>query len=288
MRSEPPAGFRIGELSRRTGVSPELLRAWERRYGLLQPARTNGGYRLYSAADEDRVRRVQAGLAQGLSTAEAAAGALQADADVPAGDADGLAGRTADLAVRLDAFDEPGTQLVLDRLLAEFTVETVLAEVLLPFFRRLGQRWADGQASVASEHFASNIIRGRLGGLAPGWGQGQGPCALLACPPGERHDLGLMAFGIVLHRNGWRVQYLGADTPAEELAQAAGAVRPDLTVLSAAAPRRFQPHVASLSRLAAVCPVGLAGAGATQALADATGARLLPGDPVAEAQRAAA
>lgn len=92
----------------------------------------------------------------------------------------------------------------------------------------------------------------------------------------------------MLHRNGWRVHYLGADTPTDELAQAARTVRPALTALSAAVPGRYQPHVADLSRLAAEFPLGLAGAGATQALADATGARLLAGNPVVEARRAAA
>ena len=288
MTGEPPAKFRIGELSRRTGVSTQLLRAWERRYGLLQPIRTSGGYRLYTESDEHRVRRVQGNLARGLSAAEAAAAALQADGATRAHDRPGLAGRAPALAASLEAFDEAAAQAALDRLLADFTVESVLADVILPYLRDLGQRWADGQASVAGEHFASNIIRGRLAGLARGWSQGQGPRALLACPPGERHDLGLMAFGIVLHRNGWRVHYLGTDTPVAELTAAARQIRPGLAVLAAVTPAHFQSHVADLSRLAASVPLGIAGAGATQALALATGARLLAGDPVTEAQDAQA
>jgi DNA-binding transcriptional MerR regulator len=287
MPGEPGTGLRIGELSRRTGVSPQLLRAWESRYGLLQPARTAGGYRLYSEADEQRVRLVQADLARGLSAAEATAAALAAAAG-PAEEAHGLAPGAAALAASLDAFDEPAAQAVLDRLLADFTVESVLTGVLLPGLRQLGQRWADGQTSVACEHFASNIIRGRLAGLARGWGQGQGPRALLACPPGELHELGLMAFGIVLHRHGWRVHYLGTNTPVTELAQAARDIRPDLTVLAATVPARYQPHVTELARLAEAVPLALAGAAATQDLARATGARLLAGDPVTEAQDARA
>ncbi len=71
-----PAVLRIGELSRRLGVSDHVLRAWERRYGLLRPVRSAGGFRLYSEADLDRVRRMQAHLAQGLSAAEAARAAI--------------------------------------------------------------------------------------------------------------------------------------------------------------------------------------------------------------------
>ncbi|HVD14550.1 MAG TPA: MerR family transcriptional regulator, partial [Actinomycetota bacterium] len=75
-----PGYLRIGELARRTGVSPELLRAWERRYGLLRPARTQGGYRLYTAADEARIRRMRAYLARGVAAAEAARLAVDAEA----------------------------------------------------------------------------------------------------------------------------------------------------------------------------------------------------------------
>ena len=284
----PLPGLRVGELSRRTGVSAQLLRAWERRYGLLQPARSAGGYRLYAEADERRVRRMRAYLAQGLSAAEAARATLNtADpALLPSAESPGLAGGAASLARCLDAFDEPAAQAVLDRLLADFTVEAVLGQAILPYLHDLGDRWARGQASVACEHFASNILRGRLAGLARRWGDGHGPAALLACPPQEQHDLGLMAFGIVLHRNGWRVHYLGTDTPMGELTQAARELRPELAVLAAVTPKRYHRHVAELTRLAAALPVGLAGAGATRALTAATGARLLPSDPVTEAQQA--
>jgi DNA-binding transcriptional MerR regulator len=287
MSPEPLPGFRIGELSRRTRVSAQLLRTWERRYWLLQPARSPGGYRLYTEADEQRIRRMQDHLAQGLSAAEAARAALRPDAAVTSpAPGQGLADGTAALAASLDAFDEPAAQAVLDRLLADFTVESVLSQVILPYFHDLGQRWATGQASVACEHFASNIVRGRLAGLARGWGDGHGPRAILACPPGEQHDLGLMAHGIVLHRNGWRVHYLGTDTPIGELTQATADIRPELAVLAAVTPSRYLPHTADLARLAAVTPLGLAGAGATQAITASTGARLLADDPVTEAHRA--
>jgi DNA-binding transcriptional MerR regulator len=284
---EPVPGVRIGELSRRTGVSAQLLRAWEQRYGLLQPARSAGGYRLYTEDDERRVRRMQAYLDRGVSAAEAARAALGADrAYTPQPGGEGLLGEAMALARSLDSFNEPAAQAVMDRLLADFTVESVLGQVILPYLHDLGERWARGQASVACEHFASNILRGRLAGLARGWGDGGGPAAVLACPPGEQHDLGLMAFGIVLHRNGWRVHYLGTDTPMGELAQVVRDVHPRLAVLAAVAAERYQPHAADLTRLAAAVPLSLAGAGASQALAAATGAQLMAGDPVAEAQRA--
>jgi MerR family transcriptional regulator, light-induced transcriptional regulator len=293
---EPPVDaplLRIGELSRRLGVSDHVLRAWESRYGLLQPIRSQGGFRLYSEADETRVRRMQAYLADGLSAAEAAratlAGGVGADPvraaepqdAAPPGDASRAA-----LQQALDAFDEPAAQAVLDRLLADLSVPAVLRDVVMPYLADLGERWQRGTASVTLEHFASNVIRGRLAGLARGWGSGHGPRALLACPPGELHDLALMVFGIVLNRNGWRIEYLGTSTPIEELERAVDATRPDLVVLAATMPKALKPLRPALASLARRVPLALAGAGATAQIASAVGARLMAGDPVTEAERA--
>jgi MerR family transcriptional regulator, light-induced transcriptional regulator len=270
-----------------------VLRAWENRYGLLQPVRSPGGFRLYSEADEWRIRRMQAYLADGLSAAEAARAALSGDASTPPGRPAGppLAasagdGLSAALRQALDAFDEPAAQAVLDRLLADLSVPAVLRDVVLPYLADLGERWQLGTASVAMEHFASNVIRGRLAGLARGWGSGHGPQALLACPPGELHDMALMVFGIVLHRNGWRIGYLGASTPVEELERAVEASHPDLVVLAATRAETLEPLRPELASLARRAPLALAGAGATTQIATAAGARLIAGDPVTEAERA--
>jgi MerR family transcriptional regulator, light-induced transcriptional regulator len=285
--------LRIGELSRRLGVSDHVLRAWESRYGLLQPVRSAGGFRLYSDTDALRVRRMQAHLAHGLSAAEAARAVLAEDSPAGAGPgrAPGPHGAPAAaselsgaLRQSLDAFDEPAAQAVLDRLLSDLSLTAVLRDVVLPYLTDLGERWERGTASIAQEHFASNVIRGRLAGLARGWGNGHGPCAVLACPPGELHDLALMIFGIVLNRNGWRIDYLGTSTPVDELTQTVDARRPDLVVLAATLLENLQPHAAQLTALAQRAPLALAGAGATAEIAAVVGARLLTGDPATEAE----
>jgi MerR family transcriptional regulator, light-induced transcriptional regulator len=285
--------LRIGELSRRLGVSEHVLRAWESRYGLLQPVRSPGGFRLYSEADELRIRQMQAYLADGLSAAEAARAVLDggaaatlsrlAEPDLAASAGSEL---SATLRQALDAFDEPAAQAVLDRLFADLSVPAVLRYVVLPYLADLGERWQRGAASIAMEHFASNIIRGRLAGLARGWGSGHGPQALLACPPGELHDMALMIFGIVLNRNGWRIDYLGTRTPVEELERAVDATRPDLVVLAATVPETLEPLRPELASLGRRAPLALAGAGATPQIATAVAARLMAGDPVTEAERA--
>ena len=272
-----------------------MLRAWESRYGLLQPVRSAGGFRLYSAADESRIRRMRAHLADGLSAAEAARTVLGEDGVAAANPARAAGPHLAASTVSelsaafrkaLDAFDEPAAQAVLDRLVSDLSLTTVLRDVVLPYLAELGERWQRGTASIAQEHFASNIIRGRLAGLARGWGSGHGPQALLACPPGEQHDLALMIFGVVLNRNGWRIDYLGASTPVEELERAVEATRPDLVVLAATLPEVLEPLRPELAALARRAPLALAGAGATPQIASAVGARLMAGDLVTEAEQA--
>src|SRR3954471_22894716 len=108
--AERRADLRIGELSRRTGISPELLRAWEQRYGLLRPSRSPGGFRLYSAADEGRIRRMTRLLADGWSAAEAARQAVTGDGDEaqPAIEAPLVDQLADELRTALDGFDGAG------------------------------------------------------------------------------------------------------------------------------------------------------------------------------------
>jgi DNA-binding transcriptional MerR regulator len=272
--------LRIGELSRRSGVSPELLRAWERRYDLLQPERSAGGLRLYSEADLERVRTMQRHITAGVAAREAAAMATQTAAPATAFDA---ASARAGLSRTLEAFDEPGAQAVIDGLLAVATVDTLLSTVVLPYLHELGDRWERGEVSVAQEHFASSVLRGRLLGLARGWGRGTGPRALLACPPGEQHDLGLIAFGLALRERGWRIDYLGPDTPIESIAEAAETIDPQLLVISAVSNEPLSRMTGDIAMLAQDRTVAVAGAGV--AGFDAPGVLTLTGDPIAEAER---
>src|SRR6476646_10404945 len=291
---EPAPRVRIGELSDRVGESPTLLRAWERRYGLLSPVRSAGGFRLYGAEDERRVRAMQGLLAAGVSARQAAEAVLS----TPAGEAlgvsasdpkpagDGIKERRSRLTQTLGQLDDVGANAVLDRLLADMGATTVISEVIVPYLVDLGERWADGTATIAEEHFATSLIRGRLLGLARGWDGGSGPRALLACPSGELHDRGLICFGIALRGHGWRITYLGADTPQSTLIEAAAQLTPNLIVLAATKPTRLRAF-ARATRTAPL-PFAVAGRGATRRLADELGATLLDVDPVTAAARVAA
>ncbi len=281
------ARLRIGELSKRVGVSPELLRAWEVRYGLVAPERTAGGLRLYSEQDEQRVRLMCEQIAAGLSAAEAARVATQREDPTAAAGAAALAEIEALLESSLERLDEPLAQEALDRLFRTFSVEGALSRVVLPFMYRLGERWAMAERSVAQEHFASNVIGGRLRTLARGWGEGRGPRAILACPPGERHELGLVCFGLTLREHGWRVTYLGAETPLEDVEELLEELAPAIVALAAVTPEPLNDARREIRRLAKKVRVGIGGAGASEALARRLHAEFLGGDATGAAARLA-
>jgi DNA-binding transcriptional MerR regulator len=301
-------------------VRPATLRAWERRYTLLEPDRSPGGYRLYSRADEARVRAMTALLDQGLSAAEAAK--LARDAPEPAGvagtgvTAAGAAAQATAAAVAvsptpavagggasvpapvghpvldrevelllqaIEAFDEGTANAIVDETLGAFTLQTALSALFLPALAELGAGWARGEVSVAEEHFATELLRARLLGLARGWGTGTGPLALLACPPEERHDLGLIAFGLAIREYGWRIAFLGADMPTRTIGEAAQRLDPAAVIVSAVEAHRFERALPLLRELAQSRVVLIGGAGATGELARSIGGAHLAGGPVAAA-----
>jgi MerR family transcriptional regulator, light-induced transcriptional regulator len=273
--------LRIGELSRRTGVGVDTLRAWERRYGLLSPTRSPGGFRLYGADDRERVILMKAQIDSGVSAAEAArlassrtSTARPSPATEPGPD---HAGR---LVAALDRFDEVDANAILDDAITRFTVDAVASRVILPVLRDIGNRWEREEISVAEEHFATALLRGRMLALGRNWGAGSGPLALLACPPGEHHDLGLIAFGLLLRERGWRIALLGGDTPIGTIADAVGKLAPDAVVLAAIGPEPLEAVGEQIRALARRTRVLIGGEGADGVLAERLGARALEGDPI--------
>lgn len=306
----PAQAMRIGELAARTGVSVHVLRVWERRYGLLAPSRSAGGYRLYGPQDEWRVRTTVRLREEGLPAAQAAAAALQASrglslpaapdtgngdgADPVAATAEGVTQLRERLLQAVGEFDGTAAQAILDVSLEHLGVEATIADVIMPLLHEAGDRWAAGEFTVAQEHFASHLIRSRLSSLTLAWDAGTGPLAVLACPSGERHDLGLLSFGVVLSRSGWRVRYLGADTPMATLGSAVEALAPDIVVLCGvreeplrAAADHLDELTEGAAKAMAASQLVLAGAGATAEIADLLGATVLTGDPVESARRLA-
>ena len=285
--SAPGPSVRIGELSRRTGVRAETIRAWERRYDLVQPDRSKGGFRLYSPADEERVHAMRALLGEGVAAAEAAKQARSARGAAPASvrSPDAEADR---LCAALEAYDEEAANAVLDRALGAFSLDVFTGSVVLPAMAEIGRRWAEGHVSVAQEHFAASVVRGRLLAISRGWGSGMGPLALLACPPGEHHDIGLIAFGLSLRGRGWRIVYLGQDTPLDTLTQTVRRLEPAVVVMSVATPEPLASAGSGLAEVAGLVPVWVGGGGASEEMLSRAGAHLLEEQPTAAAARQAA
>ena len=192
------------------------------------------------------------------------------------------------LGAALDGYDADEVNAIFDHLFGSLPLDTVLAEVVIPYLHDLGERWDSRTATVAQEHFASNLLRTRLAVLARGWESGDGPLALLACAPGEQHDLPLMIFGLALRTHGWRIVYLGADTPGESVADAAREIDPALVVVSSVLRSRFRAAADALAAIAGTRPLAVAGRGASESLAEALGCTWLTGGPVAAADRIAA
>ena len=279
--------IRIGALSKQTGVSSDVLRSWERRYGLLTPQRTAGGFRLYSDADVVRIRSMTALIAVGIPASEAARQVLEARDGAPNGDGAGSDGTPLEeVCVALHhafrSFDELALETAIDLVLSRFDLDTAIRDVFLPALRTLGEDWEAGRVSVAQEHFSVNVLRGRMMGLARGWDHGFGPRALLACPPTEYHDVSLILFGLALRQRGWRVTFLGADTPIGEVVRVRTNLAPQLTVLYAA---NWADHASLAPELSGSTSSSFSLAGTTAgAMAAATGRRWLSGDPVTEAE----
>src|SRR3954469_12404446 len=276
--------LRIGELSRRSGFSADVIRAWERRYDLLRPTRSDGGYRLYSADDISRLRLMRHYLGRGVPTSQAAGlvhrvqtAALDANPGVPAGDVHKALRVLRD---SLERFDDGPADRTLERLLGVFTPGAVLRDVVLAYLREVGERWACGEATIAQEHFASNFLEGWMHTMARGWNRSGPYRAVLACVPGERHALGLMAFGLALHDLGWRITYLRADAPLPAVEHAADAVATDVVVLSAALPTTLASEVDALRALSRRHAVAVGGAGAAANRSEWLASRTLPADPI--------
>jgi DNA-binding transcriptional MerR regulator len=262
-------GLNIAALAQRTGVAPDTLRKWEQRYAILRPERTAGGQRRYSERDVARVEWLRERLGEGYRIGEAAT-LLGSVGPRPARSArEHLLGMLA----ALDELEPEVIGLRLDQAFALLRVEETFEAVLCPLLEAVGARWQAGTVTTAEEHLVSEAVRSRLGHLLADAGGGPHGVAVLACAPGERHELGLMMATIAIRRDGWKVVYLGADAPLADALALAEAMSASVLGLSLSTAERTDALAAGLR---AGVPDGVSivvgGAGATDALARTLGA----------------
>ncbi len=289
--------YTINQAAARTGLRIPTIRAWERRYGIVEPARTAGGYRLYDDAAIARLiamrhliesegwrpsqaatRVIEAGedLASVSPPAEASAPAQEraAGASPPADTA-----TDASFASAANRFDVETMERLLDEGFAAQRFESAMEDRIFPALRALGTAWASGDVDVAAEHAATELVRRRLAHYydAAGW-SGRGSEVIVGLPPGGRHELGAFAFAVAARRAGLSVLYLGADVPPESWLQAVQDTRAPVAVLAVVMPSDVAGatqviEVLDRSDRQVTCAIG---GSAADRVPDALGATRLP------------
>ena len=248
--------YRILEVSELTGLEPDRLRAWERRYAAVRPARQPNGYRAYSA-EQVALLGAYARLIEG---GERIGDLVRRPAEEVLARAAGRRMPGSPHAALLEAVK------ALDRERLEALVAAEVRRNGLAAFARdaaprlagaIGELWALGRLPLAAEHVATEVVLHALkGGLAPG--RRRGPLVLAACLPGERHEWGITGAMVLVQELGWRCHYLGPDLPLAELHDAAWALRPAAVAVSGSTPALFRQSLEDLGALAAKLPPGVA------------------------------
>lgn len=212
--------YPIRTVARRTGVNPVTLRAWERRHGLVRPKRTASGHRLYSDGDIERIRRIMEMLRAGVAIGQVAQALEKApDEAVETASLDSAwVDYRQHMREAVRVFDSARLEHIYNEALAIYPVTLVTSRVIAPLLRELGEAWARGEASVAEEHFFSVFLRNKLGArFHHRVGQTSGARIVLACLPGEVHEIGLMLFALSALARNFRVVLLGANLPLDPL-----------------------------------------------------------------------
>lgn len=306
--------YTIKRAAEQVGISAGTLRAWERRYGIVAPRRSDGGYRIYDEADvraltlmarlvEDgwtpslaagevrhrlEAMRTKEGGARSSSSLQASEGLadqreqsadrpLEQGANAEAQAGTGSSHRLTEAVIgAAAALDVSALAAALDEMFAVGSYETVADRHLLPAMEALGDAWATGRVSVAGEHLASHAVMRRLAAAFEAAAPyGGGPRVLVGLPPGARHEVGLLAFAVAARRTGLVVDYLGSDLPIEDWVGAVTNRHPAAVVLAAPTPADVEPAREVVTALRARHPgLVVAVGGREQDLAGGSATRL--------------
>jgi DNA-binding transcriptional MerR regulator/methylmalonyl-CoA mutase cobalamin-binding subunit len=304
----PTPRYPVRLVALRTGLTPHVLRAWERRYDVVSPARTEGGQRLYSDLDVERLRLLRRltdrghaiGRIASLPIAELARldqepGAAEkgsASSDGAGGRADeakhtraGSVGES--IAAALQAtrrLDAPELHAVLERAAVTLGVPVFIDEVVAPVLVQVGHGWAEGSVSVAQEHMATAVFRRLLGWLLRVYEvRGAAPRLVVATPPRQVHELGALMVAASAAAEGWRVTYLGPDLPVADLVSAVAQSGARAVAVSAVYVPEGADLLAALSEMRAGLPervpVIVGGAATRDMDVKAAGARVIDSLP---------
>jgi len=209
--------YPVGDAARLTGLTPERLRAWESRYGAVRPRRSEGGTRLYSAADLERLRLLRAAADSGRRIGRVAGLDLEA-LRACVEEASPTTGRFATVIAAIEALDPIEARRLFSLEMAVHGPLEFTKDYMIPFVHELGRLWEVGRISVAAEHLATSLLRS-MTAMALGASEEvpKGPRILFATPSGERHDLGLLGAALAAMTAGADSIFLGAEVPEIDL-----------------------------------------------------------------------
>ena len=264
---------RIHRVAKITGLSKDVIRVWERRYGLVKPSRSSNRYREYSDKEVALLRFVKAQMEQGATIGSLAAeghdslvARMRVTTPVSAEEQKPHDRLLDDLIGSLDPLDKAGFERRLNGAVAVIPFEEAVQRILLPLQRRIGELWHQGLLHIAVEHYVTKIVQQKLFSVMNQLPVNEfGPRVLIACPEGETHEIGAQAVAYIAATKGCHVYYLGPDLPSSDLVTFCEAIKPDLVLLSltelktkAAALQQLN----ELEKLATRWPVGVGGQGA--------------------------
>ncbi len=239
--------YRINAVSKKTGIIPVTLRAWERRYQVLTPNREENTYRLYSDQDIEILRWLKTQVDSGISISQAAAELKdnqaagitiepRPDVEKPVLRVDdhGTKLLAGELYTMLVAHNEIGAAAIFEQAAASLPLNELLEKIIIPVLVRVGEEWYLGRILVATEHFASNFLHARLMKIFLKIPLRRGTKRLLVGgAPGEMHELGILMMSILLREAGYQVEFLGPDMPLDDLVDYAAEVNTHMVILSA-------------------------------------------------------
>jgi DNA-binding transcriptional MerR regulator/methylmalonyl-CoA mutase cobalamin-binding subunit len=279
--------YPIRAVSKLTGISVDTLRAWERRYGVVEPARDERG-RLYSEADVERLRLLRQAVEQGHAIGRVAALAtgelrqlLSRGPDPVPWEGPSPSPAPADLSAlqaAVERFDAPALRRELSRLAAILPSRTLAREVALPLLHLVGEAWHEGKLTVAQEHLVTAELRSLIGALSRLHAVADGaPRILLATPSGEEHEMGTLAAALVASGSGFGTFYLGPNLPAAEVVAAARRIAARAVVLGFTGSESAPGALGALTDVARALPaeveLWVGGAGGEEARAALSGTR---------------
>jgi methanogenic corrinoid protein MtbC1 len=273
----PDAKYNIKAVSQKTDIQSVTIRAWERRYQLLAPQRSDNGYRLYSDRDIAILNWVKKQVDSGISISAAvkeftlavkgqkwpeAVITEKGPISTRINSGQDLATLSQQLATALTRTDERMSSDIFSEVLGETNLLQLFESVLTPVLVEIGARWERGEVSVAVEHFASQLIQGKIQGIyhsLPLYSSALK--VMVGCAPDELHEIGSLMFATLLRDAGYRVEYLGPDIPLNDLAAYAGEEKPRLLVVAATITESAQQLVNFSGQLEKINPVPIFGYG---------------------------